>query len=190
MNKSKKVLLIIIILIILLIILFNVLKVQNRILEIIYPKGYNNFVELYAKEYQVDEYLIYALIKAESNFNPEAVSGKDAKGLMQLVPSTAYDVAKNLELNLTEEEIEEKLLNVDFNINLGTKYLSILLEKYQNIQLALTAYNAGIGTVDKWISEGTIKDDGTDIENIPYKETNQYVRKILRDYKIYQDLYN
>ena len=189
MRKGKKALIIIIILIVLLVVLFNVLKVQNRILKIIYPIKYNNFVELYAKEYQVDEYLVYALIKAESNFNPKAVSGKEAKGLMQLVTSTACDVARNLGLNLTEEEVEEKLLNVDFNINLGTKYLSILLEKYESIELALTAYNAGIGTVDNWIEEGTIKDDGSDVENIPYKETNQYVRKILRDYKIYRELY-
>ena len=164
MRKGKKALIIIIILIVLLVVLFNVLKVQNRILEIIYPIKYNNFVELYAKEYQVDEYLV---------FNPKAVSGKEAKGLMQLVTSTACDVARNLGLNLTEEEVEEKLLNVDFNINLGTKYLSILLEKYESIELALTAYNAGIGTVDNWIEEGTIKDDGSDVENIPYKETNQ-----------------
>lgn len=189
MKRGKKVLIIIIILIVLLIVLFEILKVQNRILEIVYPIKYNNFVELYAKEYKVDEYLVYALIKAESNFNPEAVSGKEAKGLMQLVGTTAYDVTKKIGLNLTEEEVEKKLLNVDFNINLGTKYLSMLLEKYGNIELALTAYNAGIGTVDKWIEDGIIKDDGSDIEKIPYKETNQYVRKILRDYKIYQDLY-
>ena len=189
MKRGKKVLIIVIIIIILLIVLFGVFKVQNRILEIIYPISYSNFVELYAQEYQVDEYLIYALIKAESNFNPQAVSGKDAKGLMQLVSSTACDVARKLELNLTDEEVEEKLLNVDFNINLGTKYISMLLERYENIELALTAYNAGIGTVDKWIEDGTIKSDGSDVENIPYKETNQYVRKILRDYKIYQNLY-
>ena len=65
----------------------------------------------------------------------------------------------------------------------------MLIEKYENISLALTAYNAGIGTVDTWIEKGTIQEDGSDVENIPYKETNQYVRKILRDYKIYQNLY-
>ena len=86
--------------------------------------------------------------------------------------------------------IGEKLLEADTNINLGTKYISTLLKKYQNVALALTAYNAGIGTVDTWIEKGSIREDGTDIENIPYKETNNYVRKILRDYRIYQDLYS
>lgn len=66
-----------------------------------------------------------------------------------------------------------------------------LLQKYNNeYEIALAAYNAGIGTVDEWIQKGIIKKDGTDIENIPYKETNNYVRKIIRDYKIYQELYN
>ncbi len=64
-----------------------------------------------------------------------------------------------------------------------------LLEKYNNYPVALAAYNAGIGNVDEWIQKGIIKKDGSDIENIPYKETNNYVRKIVRDYRIYQDLY-
>ena len=64
-----------------------------------------------------------------------------------------------------------------------------MLEKYKNKEVAIAAYNAGIGTVDNWIEKDIIKADGTDIENIPYKETNNYVRKILRDYKIYCELY-
>lgn len=58
-----------------------------------------------------------------------------------------------------------------------------------NMYLAVAAYNAGIGTVDKWIDQRIIKQDGSDIENIPYKETNNYVRKIIRDYGIYEKLY-
>lgn len=101
---------------------------------------------------------------------------------------TAKEVSKMIDLQLTDEELEAKLQEADLNINLGTKYLSILIERYQNIEIAITAYNAGIGTVDNWIEKGIIKSDGSDIENIPYKETNNYVRKILRDYKIYTNL--
>ncbi len=100
---------------------------------------------------------------------------------------TAKEISKKINLNLTSEELKDKLQEADLNINLGTKYLSILIEKYQNIEIAVTAYNAGIGTVDNWIEKGIIKADGSDIENIPYKETNNYVRKILRDYKIYNE---
>lgn len=107
---------------------------------------------------------------------------------MQLVESTAKDVAKKVDIQLTDDELKEKLLEPETNINLGTKYLSFLIERYQNVEVAITAYNAGIGTVDNWIEKGVIKADGSDIENIPYKETNNYVRKILRDYKIYINL--
>ena len=189
MKKSSKIVIVCLILLLFAVILFGPMQIQNRILEIIYPRKFDNFVTLYAKEYQVDENLIYALIKAESNFEPSAVSGKDAKGLMQIVDETALDVAKSLEMDISLEELSERLNEVDLNIQLGTKYISMLLEKYGNIPIALTAYNAGIGTVDNWIERDVIKADGSDCENIPYRETNQYVRKILRDYKIYQKLY-
>lgn len=166
-----------------------VLKVPNKIMKILYPIEYENLVTLYSQEYQVDEYLIYAIIKAESNFEIDAVSSKGAKGLMQLMENTAKDVVKRVNIDISSEDLPEKLLEPDININLGTKYISILLQKYGNIPVALTAYNAGIGTVDNWIEKGIIKENGEDIENVPYKETNQYVRKILGSYKIYQELY-
>ena len=166
-----------------------VLKVPNKIMKILYPIEYENLVTLYSQEYQVDEYLVYAIIKAESNFEINAVSNKGAKGLMQLMENTAKDVIKKVNIDISSEELSEKLLEPDININLGTKYISILLQKYGNIPIALTAYNAGIGTVDNWIEKGIIKENGEDIENVPYKETNQYVRKILGSYKIYRELY-
>ena len=164
------------------------LNIPLRIQKIIYKKYYKEYVQKYAQEYNVDENLIYALIKAESNFNSNAKSSKDAIGLMQLMESTAQDVCKKTDLQISSDELSEKLLEPDININIGTKYLSILIQKYGNIEIAITAYNAGIGTVDNWIEKGIINSDGSNVENIPYKETNNYVRKILRDYKIYTNL--
>lgn len=171
-------------------ILFKVVKIDDIIMKKLYPLKYSEYVEKYAKEYNIDKYMVYAIIKAESNFNQQAVSNKEAKGLMQLMPQTAEDIAKKLDIEVTKEEISKKLLEPEFNINLGTKYISNLLAKYSNIELALTAYNAGSGNVDTWVENGTLMADGSNIENIPYKETNNYVRKILRDYEIYKKLYN
>ena len=98
-------------------------------------------------------------------------------------------MAKKNNIELNEKNIKEELMDVYKNIEIGTCYLSSLMEKYKNKEVALAAYNAGTGTVDEWIKSNIIKSDGTNIENIPYKETNNYVRKILRDYKIYEDLY-
>lgn len=151
----------------------------------VYKLEYTEYVKKYANEYNVDEYLIYAIIKAESNFEPNAESHRGAKGLMQLMYSTAEDIAKRINVNLNEDNI----LEPDININLGTKYISMLIQKYNNTNLALAAYNAGSGNVDGWIEKGTLKSDGSDIENVPFTETNNYVRKILRDYEIYKNIY-
>ena len=184
--KNKKILvcgLIILILIVFLIVF------KNKIQRIFYPKLYEEFVSMYSDEYGVDENLVFAVIKAESNFQEDAVSHKDALGLMQIMKETAEDVARKYNIEIDFNNSEREILNVQNNIKIGTKYLAVLLEKYKNIEVAVAAYNAGIGTVDNWIEKGIIKSDGSDIENIPYKETNNYVRKILRNYKVYQDLY-
>ena len=185
----KNKLIIIAILSIIVFVLLSVFNIHSKILKVIYPIKYENFIDLYSKEYNVDKFLIYSLIKTESNFNSDAISSKNAIGLMQLMCDTAKDILKTNNMELQDNEINEKLIQPEFNINLGTKYLSMLLEKYKNNELALTAYNAGIGNVDKWIEQGIINNEGTNIENVPYKETNNYVRKILRDYEIYKNLY-
>lgn len=171
--------------IILILLGINFKTIKTNILKIIYKIDYEEYVEKYAEEYQVDKYLVYATIKAESNFNRYAKSSQGAFGLMQLLQPTAEEIARKAGIEVNENNIFEP----DVNINLGTKLLSILLQKYENLGLALAAYNAGSGNVDNWISKGTLKNDGSDIENIPFTETNNYVRKILRDYEIYQELY-
>ena len=126
------------------------------------------------------------MIKAESNFEENAKSASNAVGLMQIMEATAIETANKMELNVTEND----LFNPELNIKIGLKYFTTLVEKYNdNYNLAIIAYNAGIGNVDKWIQDGTINEDGTDIENVPFKETNNYARKILRDYEIYKELY-
>ena len=180
-KNAKKLL---IILTIIIVIIVAVICINKLMIKTMYKKEYSEYVIKYALEYDVDENLIYALIKAESNFEADAVSSKDAKGLMQLMYSTAEEVADKCGVELTEKNI----LEPEVNINLGTRYIATLLEKYECIELALAAYNAGSGNVDKWIKNETIKADGSDIENIPFKETNTYVRKIMRDYEIYMQL--
>lgn len=185
--KKKTFLAIVIILIIL--ILIKVFDIPQRLMNSFYKRDYSNYVEKYSNEYGIDQNLVYAVIKAESNFKNDAKSNKEAIGLMQIMTETAKDICKMTNLKVIDDkELNEKLYNPEINIQLGTYYLSYLVKKYNNVELAITAYNAGIGTVDNWIYTGVLKSDGSNIENIPYKETNNYVRKILRDYKIYSKL--
>ena len=148
---------------------------------------YSEYVEKYSKENGLDKYLIYAIIKAESNFDSNATSTASAKGLMQLMEETAVERSNVIN---NENVGENDLYDPETNIKLGTSYFAYLLGLYNgNITLAIIAYNAGLGNVQQWIKDGIIKKDGSDIENIPFKETENYVRKILRDYQMYLKLY-
>lgn len=188
MPKTSKRIIVIVLIISILFGLIKVLNIHEIIMKKMYPKTYAEFVTKYAAEYNVDPLLVFAVIKAESNFDESVVSKRNAKGVMQIMDTTAEEVAENI---MSDTNFESSMLfDAETNIKIGTKYLSELLQKYEgNYYVAVAAYNAGIGTVDKWINDGVIKSDGSDIENIPYKETNNYVRKIIRDYGIYQDLY-
>ena len=127
--------------------------IETAILTYCYPCKYSEYVEKYAEEYNVDHLLIYSIIKAESNFQPESTSASGAKGLMQLMETTAEEVAQNT-------GISYEIYNIEQNIMLGTKYFSDLMNHYNgNIYLSLTAYNAGMGNVAKWIESGIIKED-------------------------------
>lgn len=186
--KHKKRLIIFFISLIIIIILLYIFGIPDIILKKIYPTTYSEYVYKYSEENEIDPLLTFAIIKAESNFNPNVTSSSGAIGLMQLMPSTAEEVGEKVGTDVVAKEI---LFNAEENIKIGTSYYKHLLDKYNNSYLvALAAYNAGFGNVDKWIEQGIIKKDGSDIENIPYKETNNYVRKIVRDYEIYKKLYN
>lgn len=141
-KKIIKILLFVIILLAIYFVCFKILRLQDKILKNIYPIQYSEYVEKYSEENGVDKYLIYAIIKAESNFNPDVTSSSDAKGLMQLMEETAIERSNVI----NDETIESHdLYDPETNIKLGTSYFAYLLELYNgNTVLALTAYNAGL----------------------------------------------
>ena len=187
MNKIIKTLLIFLIIILLTLVIYKALNIEEKILLYLYPIKFEEYVYKYSDELQIDPMLTFAIIKTESNFREDAQSSSGAIGLMQLMESTAKEQAKKLNI----EYSKEILYDAETNLILGLNYFNTLLDYYnQNYILAFTAYNAGLGNVQKWISEGIIKSDCSDIENIPFKETNLYVRKIIKNYEIYKKLYN
>ena len=115
--KNKKLLIVIIIILIVFVFLACF---KDKILKIIYPKTFKEYVTIYAEEYNVDENLIYALMKAESNFKSEAVSNRGAIGVMQLMEETAVDVANKAGIELDENNLQEELLKPEINIRIGT----------------------------------------------------------------------
>jgi soluble lytic murein transglycosylase-like protein len=140
----------------------KVLNYSTNVFDVI--NKYDSIIESSAESQNVDPVLVKAVIAAESNGNPNAVSQAKAKGLMQLIDGTAKSMGVKNVFNPTD------------NINGGTKYLSTLLEKYDgNVKYALAAYNAGPGAVDKYSGVP------------PYKETQNYVTKVLNYYSIMKE---
>lgn len=155
-------------------------------MKCVYVRKYEDIVNSASLKYKVEPELIYAIIKSESGFNPNAKSSAGALGLMQITPQT-FDWLKGY----TKENFlsYEMLLDPKTNINYGTLFISILMQKYNSENLALCAYNAGMGTVERWIKEGKILYSEEDFEKIPYKETRQYLKKIEKCKSMYKELY-
>lgn len=149
--------------------------------ERLFPMPYREAVLSSAAKNNVPPALLYALIKAESNFNAEAQSRKGAKGLMQLMDETAAWCSEKSGLPLTDILIPEE------NIALGAYYLGYLLSMYDGkIPLAVAAYNAGQGRVNRWLSDPAYSADGSSLSEIPFPETDRYVKKVTLYRKIYE----
>lgn len=153
-----------------------------------YPLGYQDIIEREAKEYDLDPALVYAVVKAESNFDPNAKSRAGAAGLMQVTPATFEWLQTKQSGQSTQNE--QALLDPATNIKYGCYLLSLLLSIYPDQTTALCAYNAGMGTVDRWLDDRAISPDGVTLSEIPYPETAHYTEAVLKNYKIYQELYN
>ncbi len=165
--------------------IFQFSSVQRSYL---YPYPYQNEVRASAEAYQVDSDLVMAVIKTESNFNQNAISHRGAVGLMQIMPDTAEWIAEQLEDgNFTRE----KLHDPEINIRYGIWYLAELQREFDdNTILVLMAYNAGRGTVKAWMGENRWDMSFQDIEAIPFGETREYVKKVIKYREKYRKLYH
>lgn len=167
--KIKKFKRILSLLILVIVIMFIVGKFINYVL----PIKYEDIINKYSKEYGVDKKLILAVINAESRFDKNAKSHKDAVGLMQILPETGVWLAEKMKIEFEDNDLYEP----EKNIMIGTFYIKYLLDKYKDERLALCAYNAGSTNVYKWLKDARYSYDG-ELIHIPFKETKGYVDKI------------
>lgn len=147
------------------------------------PKRYEHLVAKYAREYKIEENLIFAIIRTESNFHEDAVSVSGAIGLMQLMPSTARFISECM-----GEELDA--CSAEDNIRMGVWYLCYLGEKFAGRDEQIAAYNAGEGNVRKWLQNSSLSSDGRTLQGIPYPETERYVRRVKKFYKYYNFFYD
>jgi len=154
---------------------------------IYYPLGHQTTIKKYSEIYGIDPYLVAAIINVESRYDKNAVSRKEARGLMQISPITGYWAAKELGI---EDFSLDMLFDPEINIMIGTWYLDVLFQEFDgNLQLILAAYNAGSGNVYKWLNDKRYSQDGKTLSNIPFQETREYVDKVHKNIKVYKILY-
>lgn len=150
----------------------------------LYPNDYKAEVDRYSRKYGVSAELVYAVIRAESKFDKDAVSSKGAKGLMQIMDTTCEWVSEKIEIS------DIDLFDPAVNIEIGTYYLSYLLDLYKgNKECAIAAYNAGPANVDEWLSDEKYSKDGKNLDQIPFEETDRYVKKVMENIEKYGFLY-
>ncbi|MFH1259761.1 MAG: lytic transglycosylase domain-containing protein [Elusimicrobiota bacterium] len=164
-----------------LLLLFFVIR-SDWFWNLLKPIIHKEILNRYAGEYKIDPLFVAAIIRAESNFSLKAESSAGAVGLMQILPTTAEELAG--ELNLPNYRRDDLYLP-DINIRLGYHYLAKLKKEFNNDNVAvLAAYNAGNGKVHQWLKEK----NRLTIEEIPFKETRLFVAKVLKDYRRLRNL--
>ena len=156
------------------------------ILQVIFPLTYWDSIKRNSALHGLDPYIVAALIAQESTFDPTAHSGANAWGLMQILPSTGKRLAASLGIRRFNPSM---LLNGDTNVRLGTLYFKRLIEQFGGTYYALASYNAGENRVVRWKAERPGMDEDEFIDDIPFPETQNYVKRILGTAEDYRHLY-
>ena len=181
--RVKRLLLLLLILLVIVVLLIGYSK---PFLKMLYPIPYKDEINKFAQQFGLDPLLVTAVIRTESKFDPEARSSKGAVGLMQLMPETARWAAGKMGI----EYSKTNLFDPEANILIGCWYLSLLKHQFNgNFVAALAAYNGGRTFVNQWLNEKQWDGSYEDIDNIPFPETREYVKRVIRNYKIYQRIY-
>lgn len=169
---NKKILIVFCIIVILSFVVFIIFNFRSQ------RKDLKSYVKKYSAEFEIEEELVLAVIKAESDFKKDAVSKSGALGLMQLIPDTAKWIASEL----GEEYSKEKMFNEETNIKFGCFYLNYLFSKFKDKDVVICAYNAGEGVVRNWINE----DGSLDRSKISFDETKKYLERVNVFYDSYK----
>jgi len=156
--------------------------------KLAFPRGYTGIISKLSDYLNVSPYLIYALMRAESNFKEKVVSRAGAIGLMQIIPVTGRNIARKLN---DKNFVVEHLYDPKTNITFGTWYINSLIEKFAgNTILAIPGYNAGPHNVKRWVRQFGSKKVDEFVETIPYNETRNYIKRVVRNFGVYRALYS
>lgn len=149
---------------------------------------YFDEIEAQCREIGEDLALVLAVIHTESRFRPDAVSPRGAVGLMQIMPDTGRWMAERIG---REGYTEDKLYEREWNLAIGISYIQYLRRQFPgSVTTALAAYNAGPSKVQSWIRAGEWDGSYAQVEDIPYGETKNYIKKVMQSYEKYRKIYD
>jgi soluble lytic murein transglycosylase len=158
-----------------------------RFWQLAFPLPYRVPLETYSRQNGVDPFFVAALIRQESEFNVKVISHAHAYGLMQVLPSTGRQLARQIGIRRFSAA---DLLTPNRNLQLGTRYVRQLLDSLNgHEEEALAAFNAGKSRVDRWDSWGPFREPAEFVETIPFQETRNYVQVVLRNAAAYRHIY-
>lgn len=161
-------------------------ELPRELWEHLYPMYFEDLIKEYSLKYKIDPLLALAMIREESRFNSWGESVAGARGLMQIIFSTGEWIAQKLDF---KDFNDEMLFSSEININFGCWYIGYLKGKFSNdIILIISGYNAGPGTTDKWLERYDRSDLDNFVENIPYAETREHIKKVMKSYQMYKRL--
>lgn len=152
-----------------------------------YPLSYSEYVEKYSEENGLNKYLVYAVIRTESNFRSDAVSNVGARGLMQITEDTFDWIKYRLG---DDESVYYDMFDAETNIKYGCWFLGFLSEEFAGIDEVASAYHAGRGSVNEWLKDKKYSADGVHLNTIPGRDTAHYVYKITKAMDAYIRLYD
>jgi soluble lytic murein transglycosylase len=155
--------------------------------KLAFPLPYRSDLERYSKKNELDPFLMAALIRQESEFNPKAVSRANARGLTQILPSTGRELSRRLKM---KPYSTARLFQPMTNLELGTFYLKTIADSLGGRwEAALAGYNAGLTRARAWLSWGDFREPAEFIETVPFSETRNYIQTVLRNADVYRRLY-
>jgi soluble lytic murein transglycosylase len=156
--------------------------------KLAFPIPFRQSIESHSRQQSLDPFLVAALIRQESEFNPKVISYANAYGLMQLLPATGRQLARHFGIRRLKTT---QLLTADRNVQLGTFYFHDLLNSFGGqVELALASYNAGPGRANLWKSWGPYREQPEFIEAVPFHQTRGYIQIVLRNSDVYKRLYS
>jgi len=161
-------------------------QLPRRILSVIFPVAHWDLIQRYAMDHRLDPFTVAALVAQESTFQADVRSGANAWGLMQILPSTGRSYAARVGVRPFSTA---RLTDPEVNVRIGTAYFADLVERFNDVASALAAYNAGVSRVVRWRAEwpGVARDEFVD--DIPFPETQNYVKRIIGTAEDYRALY-